>query len=46
VPVADILLFIDAIQVCTTCGWAEHLHTSAAAGLPGMNICAHYEREL
>jgi hypothetical protein len=42
VDLERVLLFIDRIRVCTTCGWSENTHRMAAAGEPLTNVCAHY----
>lgn len=30
IELTELLLFIDRLRVCTTCGWPKHLHTGDA----------------
>jgi len=46
VRLGDVLAFIDALEVCFTCGWPVHTHEFDAATRRAMHCCAHWEREM
>jgi ribosomal protein L32 len=43
---AELLLLIDRLEVCTTCGWSERMHRLTMENEHVIGLCAHYERQL
>jgi len=41
----QLLMFMDGIRVCTTCGWSAALHEGNPKGVSSMHICAQFTRE-
>lgn len=41
-----LLRTIDAMAVCTTCGWSVHTHQGDALTRRVVHCCAHYTRDL
>jgi len=40
----EIVLLIDRLRVCKTCGWSEHLHGLENASCTPIGCCEHYDR--
>jgi hypothetical protein len=45
-PLETLLLFIDTIQVCTTCGWSREIHKTDYASRTEIGVCGEYTRKL
>lgn len=46
VSIARALAMIDAMEVCTTCGWSRELHTARPDGWKVIHMCAQFTRDL
>jgi ribosomal protein L32 len=44
--IGEIMLLIDRLEVCTTCGWSERMHRLTMENEHVIGLCAHYERQL
>jgi hypothetical protein len=44
ITVGELLLLIDRLEVCTTCGWSRPMHDQVRGGRRVINLCAHWTR--
>jgi hypothetical protein len=43
---AELLLLIDRLEVCTTCGWSRSIHQATGEHVHIVGLCEHWTREL
>lgn len=41
-----LLLLIDRLEVCTTCGWSRSMHVAVSHPEHVEGLCAHWTREM
>lgn len=46
ISLGNLLMLIDRLEVCTTCGWSKRMHEATADPVHIVGLCAQWTREI